>query len=100
MLQQFLENLGIKPNLILIGALSALFGAKIEGEKSLVDYLFRTFGGAITTTFTTPLFVEYFDLSQSSSYGLGFFIGLVSMNLVKIILNLSSNVDEIGRAHV
>ncbi|WP_272149137.1 hypothetical protein [Tenacibaculum aiptasiae] len=97
LLQEMFDMLGIKLGLLLTGGVSGIIGAKAEDKKGFWNYLFRAFGGAMTTTYLTPMVVDYFKFSENSSYGVGFLIGLISMNFVQAILKLSSDIEFIKR---
>ena len=95
--QEIFDYLGIKLGFLIVGGVSGIIGAKAEDKKGFFNYLFRAFGGAMTTTYLTPVVVDYFKFSESSSYGVGFLIGLTSMNLVQAILKMSSNIEFIKK---
>ncbi|MCF2875431.1 MULTISPECIES: hypothetical protein [unclassified Tenacibaculum] len=97
LLQEMFDMLGIKLGLLLTGAVSGIIGAKAEDKKGFFNYLFRAFGGATTTTYLTPFLVDILNLSENSSYGVGFLIGLISMNLVQLLLKLSSNTEFVKK---
>ncbi|WP_299124193.1 hypothetical protein [uncultured Tenacibaculum sp.] len=93
--QEILDYLGIKLGFLIVGGVSGIIGAKAEDKKGFLNYLFRAFGGAMTTAYLTPVVVDYCKFSENSSYGVGFLIGLTSMNLVQLILKLSSDFEFI-----
>ncbi|WBX78359.1 hypothetical protein PG911_08875 [Tenacibaculum ovolyticum] len=93
--QEMFDFLGIKISLLITGGISGIIGARAEDKKGFLNYLFRAFGGAMTTTYLTPMLVDSFHLSENSSYGVGFLIGLTSMNLVQVILKICSDVEFI-----
>ena len=97
LIQEMFDLLGIKLGLLITGGISGVIGAKAEDKKGFWSYLFRAFGGAMTTTYTTPMLVDIFNFSENSSYGVGFLIGLISMNLVQVVLKLSSNIEFIKK---
>ncbi|CAA0185559.1 hypothetical protein V2647_07805 [Tenacibaculum maritimum] len=93
----YIEYVGNKLDLFVIGLISGLISAKVEDTKGVFNYTFRAFTGAAMTTFTTPMLVDYFNFSNNSAYGVAFFIGLVSMNLAGAALKLSENLELIKR---
>ncbi|CAL2104481.1 conserved membrane protein of unknown function [Tenacibaculum sp. 190130A14a] len=92
-----LESYGIKIGLLITGTLSGLIGTKIQEKTGFFNYMFGAFCGASCSTYLTPMLVDYLNLSQSSSYGVGFLIGLVSMNLASRFIEISKDLQFIKR---
>ncbi|WP_299106027.1 hypothetical protein [uncultured Tenacibaculum sp.] len=90
---EFLKTYGINIGLLITGALSGLIGANIQEKKGLINYIFGAFCGACSSTYLTPVVVASLKLSPNYSYGTGFIIGLVSMNILTKLIEFSKNLD-------
>ncbi|WP_272151878.1 hypothetical protein [Tenacibaculum aiptasiae] len=97
---QILDYLGIKTGYLISGGISGIIGllaAQTGDKKGFGSSLVRFFVGMFTTVYLTPVAVEKFDFSESSAYGVSFIIGLTSMNLVRLFLKLSSDIEFLKR---
>ncbi|WP_272151398.1 hypothetical protein [Tenacibaculum aiptasiae] len=98
--QQFQDYLGIKIGYLISGGISGIIGllaAQTDDKKGFGSSLLRFFVGMFTTVYLTPMVVDKFNFSESSAYGISFIIGLTSMNLVRVLLKLSSDIEFLKR---
>lgn len=81
---KILESFGFYIKNFIPGFLAGLLAAKAKGEKGVLNYTFRAFAGALTANYFTPIVANKIEFL--SEYSIAFVIGLLSMDLIKYLL--------------
>jgi hypothetical protein len=88
------EQLGIKLTALVGGLVGGIISLTFEEKLSFTRAVALIFTGGVTAGYSFVAVESYFHLSPSLAGVFGFSIGLISMRLVKAILNLASLVSS------
>ena len=81
--------LGLKYTTLLGGFLGALASLSFVRELSLWGQLSAVLTGTATAAYVTPVIAGYWVITPAAENGIGFLLGLTSMNLVPAVINAS-----------
>ena len=95
--------LGLKYTTLLGGFLGALVSLSFVTELGLWARLSAVLTGTATAAYVTPVIAVYWAMTPAAENGVGFLLGLTSMNLVPAVINASKwvrcNVKRILARH-
>lgn len=81
--------LGLKYTTLLGGFLGALVSLSFVTELGWWGRLSAVLTGTVTAAYATPVIVAYWTIGSAAENGIGFLIGLTSMNLIPMLINAS-----------
>jgi len=82
-----LQKIGIDIWFFIAGLFGSLLNIKKRNGLTIKQQIVAILSGGITAAYLTPLAVELFHLSNTSAYGVAFFIGSIGLNSVEALFN-------------
>lgn len=80
---------GLKLSTLLGGFMGSLVSLSFVAGLGMWGRTTAVFTGTVTAAYVTPVVVSYWGVGSAAENGLGFLIGLTSMNLIPAIINAS-----------
>ena len=81
--------LGLKYSTLLGGFIGSLVSLSFVSGLGTFGRVTAVFTGTMTAAYLTPMVVSYWAISPAAENGLGFLLGLTSMNLIPAFLGAS-----------
>jgi len=81
--------LGLKYTTLLGGFLGALVSLSFVSELSLLARFSAVLTGTATAAYVTPVIMTYWNVGPPAENGIGFLLGLTSMNLIPAVIGVS-----------
>lgn len=89
-----IEIPGLKAGTLLAGFLGAMVSLRFLKELTVIQALLAVVTGAVVAGYTAPIAKIYLTLNEPMEHGLGFLLGLTSMNLVPGVVRLTDKFKE------
>lgn len=88
------EQLGIKFSILIAGFMGAVASLLFEDRLSFKRGVVILSSGAATAAYLHPLLMHYGNLSEKFSVATGFILGLISMKVLKLIMDKATAVTN------
>ncbi len=89
-----IEIPGLKAGTLLAGFLGSVVSLRFLQTLTVVQAVLAVITGAVVAGYTAPIVQLYLSLSAPVEHGVGFLLGLTSMNLVPGVVRLTDKFKE------
>lgn len=86
-IKDFLEIIGINLTMVFGGFVGSVIMVKSQNEMDFKSQLLTITSGTLCANFMTPIFIDLFNLGESSQFGIAFILGYLGLKGMEKIVS-------------